>query len=439
MSPADEQPFLDAIFARSGDDGPRLVYADFLDESGDPVDAARAEFIRVQIALAKLPADHPRRPELVNRETELKLAHRDSWTAHLAGLGPDTTAGFRRGIAEEVSIDAAAFLARGDELFRRGPLRRVQLREAARVLPQLVGCPFLARVRELDLCGRDLGNGGVNLLVRSPYLAGLQVLDLGFNGLDDTGVKALAKASTLPELRDLSLSGNEQIGAGGVRWLAESPFFAGLLSLDLSGNDVTDTGVRAIVDSPTLARLRVLKLDRNPIGDAGIAALLGSGVLRRALERSPRLDLRANTVGPVGAGLLAKWPGLARVTHLDLSGNYLGNLGLAALLASPYLEKLRVLHLGRNQITDAGALAIREEHLHLFDRLRAFDLSGNRLTRFGLGVLETAKGTKPLALELSGNVQPAAGANVPVPSADPLGNLAELRRRVWNPARRDDR
>ena len=35
------------------DDGPRLIYADFLDEIGD---YPRAEFIRVQLALAKLPA-----------------------------------------------------------------------------------------------------------------------------------------------------------------------------------------------------------------------------------------------------------------------------------------------------------------------------------------------------------------------------------------------
>ena len=59
MTFTDEQPFLDAIFARYHDDGPRLVYADFLDAAGDP---ERAELVRVQLALARLTEDHPRRP-----------------------------------------------------------------------------------------------------------------------------------------------------------------------------------------------------------------------------------------------------------------------------------------------------------------------------------------------------------------------------------------
>ena len=42
--------FLEAICATPQDDTPRLVYADWLDEHGDP---ARAEFIRVQVELAR--------------------------------------------------------------------------------------------------------------------------------------------------------------------------------------------------------------------------------------------------------------------------------------------------------------------------------------------------------------------------------------------------
>src|SRR2546422_761256 len=47
---SDSAPFLRAICAHPDDDGPRLVYADWLDERGDP----RGEFIRVQCGLAKL-------------------------------------------------------------------------------------------------------------------------------------------------------------------------------------------------------------------------------------------------------------------------------------------------------------------------------------------------------------------------------------------------
>jgi uncharacterized protein (TIGR02996 family) len=43
--------FLQAILENPDDDTPRLIYADFLDEHGDP---DRDEFIRVQSLLARL-------------------------------------------------------------------------------------------------------------------------------------------------------------------------------------------------------------------------------------------------------------------------------------------------------------------------------------------------------------------------------------------------
>src|SRR5262245_43514127 len=49
-------PFLRAVAGQPDEDAPRLVYADWLDEHGDP---DRAEFIRVQCALARSGLDHP--------------------------------------------------------------------------------------------------------------------------------------------------------------------------------------------------------------------------------------------------------------------------------------------------------------------------------------------------------------------------------------------
>ena len=46
-----ERSLLDAVLENPDDDLPRLVYADYLDENGDP---KRAEFIRAQIAIARL-------------------------------------------------------------------------------------------------------------------------------------------------------------------------------------------------------------------------------------------------------------------------------------------------------------------------------------------------------------------------------------------------
>ena len=48
----DGEGLLAAIIAEPDDDVPRLIYADWLDEQGD---ATRAEFIRVQVELFRLP------------------------------------------------------------------------------------------------------------------------------------------------------------------------------------------------------------------------------------------------------------------------------------------------------------------------------------------------------------------------------------------------
>ncbi len=60
-----EQGFLQAILADPDDDTPRLGFADWLEENGDP---PRAEFIRLQVGRARLPFDDPRRLRIELRE-----------------------------------------------------------------------------------------------------------------------------------------------------------------------------------------------------------------------------------------------------------------------------------------------------------------------------------------------------------------------------------
>src|SRR5438477_5170948 len=113
----DDDAFLQVVLDRPDDDAPRLVYADWLEERGDP----RGEFIRVQCELARLPADDPRRPELEGREKALLDAHRDAWLAPLRGLGADVE--FRRGFVERLTLTAEQFLADPDAVFGRAPVR----------------------------------------------------------------------------------------------------------------------------------------------------------------------------------------------------------------------------------------------------------------------------------------------------------------------------
>jgi uncharacterized protein (TIGR02996 family) len=77
QNPGDERALLHAVCAEPGDDVPRLAYADYLDENGQ---ADRAEFIRVQVELARLPGHDPRRLGLGLREAALLRQHGGSGT-----------------------------------------------------------------------------------------------------------------------------------------------------------------------------------------------------------------------------------------------------------------------------------------------------------------------------------------------------------------------
>jgi uncharacterized protein (TIGR02996 family) len=425
----DEQPFLDAIFARYTDDGPRLIYAEFLDDAGDH---DRAEFVRVQVALARLPDHHPRKAELVEREAELRTAHETRWSEPLSDLG--VICEFRRGVLDSVVVDAATFLKQGDEIFGRADIRRVRLRDSALVLEELLTSPLVARVRELDLWDNGLGNAGVGFINKSAQLKNLEALELGFNGIDDAGVGLLAKATNLPRVTSLSLGFNAGISSAGVSELATSPFFGNLTSLDLNANDFDHQGLQSIIDSKFLTNIYTLKLSENRIGDAGVAALANSRLLERILTRSGRLELRVNQIGPTGARELARSAFLGRCHTLDLTGNAIADTGLAEIVRTPALPSLRVLKVAKNQITDQIVTLLQDEWPRLLGRFRVLDLSDNRLRNFGVGFLERAKGPSDIKLDLSDNQQSHV-SNQPEPSPSDLADdAAELRRRVSHPS-----
>src|SRR5262245_20887851 len=115
MTPDDT--LLQAILDDPDDDGVRLVYADFLEEHGQP---AKAEFIRVQIELAR----DPRRGDLEARERALLKEHEEEWLARYGEWAhfPE----FHRGFVWGVMLSAPDFMERAGELFRTTPLQHAR-------------------------------------------------------------------------------------------------------------------------------------------------------------------------------------------------------------------------------------------------------------------------------------------------------------------------
>lgn len=77
--PRDEQPFLDEIHAHPYDDGPRLVYADWLEDRGDD----RAEYLRLEVELNGLAEGDALFEELSPRLRELRKAIEPRWLAEV--------------------------------------------------------------------------------------------------------------------------------------------------------------------------------------------------------------------------------------------------------------------------------------------------------------------------------------------------------------------
>src|SRR5271167_2800840 len=97
--------FIQAIRDEPGNDLPRLVYADFLEDQGQ---SARAELIRVQCELTAGGRDRGRRLELLRRLRALVVDHREEWLGELAAWAPDSI--FERGFIDRVTLEASVFL-----------------------------------------------------------------------------------------------------------------------------------------------------------------------------------------------------------------------------------------------------------------------------------------------------------------------------------------
>ena len=203
----DGEGLLAAILAEPEEDTPRLAFADWLDEQGD---ATRAEFIRIQIELARLPGEGGPR----SREQALITAHGAAWLAPLRAdgeplQGRNTHGQFRRGFVEVVWMTARWFTSRADVLFRRVPARELRVTQTSLAeLDELLACPFASRLEALDLSDRRLGDAAAVRLARSRTVAGLKVLRLRGCGITDLGAFHLADADFDWEPCELDLAYN---------------------------------------------------------------------------------------------------------------------------------------------------------------------------------------------------------------------------------------
>jgi len=314
----DHSDFLAAIIDRPDDDLPRLVYADFLEESGDEM---RAEFIRVHCELERLPADDGARPALLKRGLELFI-YRGAWI--IPGMTA-TKQHFRRGFVESMETTAESVVEFANVIFTTTPLRHLRAINSDGPVDRFVRIENLARLVSLDVSNGS--SSTVSQIVHEASLTNLRRLAVRNCRIWSEGLVAISQSAVIERLAALDLAGNP-LADEGMETIAHNSNFSGLTSLILRGDDQAEErcihaeGAQSLANSRTLTNLEILDLSGNYLGDTGLF----------------NLSTATN---------------FARVRDLNLADNELGQSGndaYTALLRSPHWVNLQRLNLSKNQI-----------------------------------------------------------------------------------------
>ncbi|XP_051763942.1 NACHT, LRR and PYD domains-containing protein 12-like isoform X31 [Ctenopharyngodon idella] len=261
------------------------------------------------------------------------------------------------------------------------------------------GCAALASalrsnslLRELDLTGNIIGGGGLTLLsdgLKDPHCK-LEKLWLFDCNITAEGCAALASAlRSNSHLRELNLSGNI-IGDGGLTLLSDGlkDPHCKLEKLRLEDCNITAEGCAALASAlRSNSHLRELDLTDNIIGGGGLT-LLSDG-LKDPHCKLEKLRLEDCNITAEGCAALASaLRSNSHLRELDLTDNIIGGGGLTLLsdgLKDPHC-KLEKLRLEDCNITAEGCAALASA-LRSNSHLRELDLTDNIIGGGGLTLL----------------------------------------------------
>lgn len=317
-------PFLKSILDRPGDDGPHLVYADWLEERGE---MDLGEYVRLGVELRRLSPEEPekRRKELQRRIGELLAAHREEWLGPLA-----RKTGNVMELHDDDGLLCFRFTCTTPHFLKR--------------LKAEAGLPRVPHCWGADLS--DLSNH-LSAFIACEHLDWLTYLASRDITVMSHQTKELLGCRRLENLRGLDVT---FLGDVGARQLAASEQFGKLVALSLRQDRLTEDGLHALLDSRRLPCLRSLALNF-----AGLQGRQPTALKHTSRHvHLTRLTISNCAAGDAVAAWLAAWPGLASVTWLALHDARIGAAGMEALACSPHLKNLVYLDVSGNPIGDEG-------------------------------------------------------------------------------------
>jgi uncharacterized protein (TIGR02996 family) len=255
-SPA-QDALLEAILADPTDDRARLVYADALQDLGDP----RGELVALQISGGK---------SAEARAKQLLEKHRKTWQDFGAKGARYTWA---RGFIDRVAAKASVLIAAGPRMFELHPVRDLRIHDSGAKAPLAAILEFPLRcVTHLQV--NDLTPGDLRAFAEATTLPNLVDLDLGGTRIGKLAA-VLGASTAFPKLQFVHL-GRAGLSNGQLADLVQGKFLANVISLGLADNPLTADGARALAAAPWTSKLEILNLSRNELTDAGLAHLARS-------------------------------------------------------------------------------------------------------------------------------------------------------------------
>lgn len=313
----DRADFLARLIANPDDKKPRLVYADLLQERGDP----RGEFIALQCTRAELPDTDARAPAIDGQIDALLKKHKKTWLAAL-GENKGARAEYRRGFIEKLSLDANDLLKNRDRIFGTEPIEELNVwkidqskteTKKSKLAP-ILELP-LHHVRRLSLARCKLTRADFEALAEATTIGKVELLDLTNGGSARIPLAPLAQATSLPRLRELKITGC-MCGDSAMIDLARAKSLR-FSRLHAQRNDLTGKCGKALAEATWAPELEHLDLSSNEMfGIDGIRALTSSTKLTKL--RALLLVYCGFVMDSAGAEL-AKSPVIANLDHLDLS------------------------------------------------------------------------------------------------------------------------
>jgi uncharacterized protein (TIGR02996 family) len=207
--PSERAQLIAAILANPDDDTPRLAYADWFQEQGDEANIARAEFIRTQIARARIGREDPLHHELLGRELRLLKQYAQVWCGSHCVFKKSR---FRRGFIEYVHLHLNHFLHHRRQMLALEPVRDVSLTGWMRATDDLVqrvaACDEWRHIQTLRIHHQGPHKdprSNLAILLESPKLCGLQSLRMPQLAINADARQRIERATAMRGLREWTL------------------------------------------------------------------------------------------------------------------------------------------------------------------------------------------------------------------------------------------